>query len=64
MINQYSDQNPCVWRQQSDKEIYGVEKFLARTQAGRQQNDALKAAKHDRYGIVKQNKKGQKVVQR
>lgn len=35
VINQYSDENPCVWRQESDKQIYGVEKFLARTQAGR-----------------------------
>lgn len=51
-----------MWRQQSDKEIYGVDKFLARTQAGRAQHDALKAAKHDRFGIVKQTKQGHKVA--
>lgn len=34
-INQFSEENPCVWRLQNENEIKGADKFLKRAQAGR-----------------------------
>lgn len=64
VINQYSDPSECVWRQESNVEIKGMDKFLKRAAEGREQNETRKAAKDHRFGIVKQKKNGKKVVQR
>ena len=60
VINHFSDQNPPIWRLPSDQEVNGVDKFMKRAIEGREQNKALKAAKDDRFGVIKQTKTGHK----
>jgi hypothetical protein len=47
---------------QTLSQIKGTQKIVERMQAGRQQNIARKAAQEDRFGIVKQEKSGEKVA--
>ena len=52
-MNNFNNQNSCVWRNNSENKIKGVEKFVERSQAGREQIEIIAAAKDHRFGKVK-----------
>lgn len=53
-------ENGCVWRETQNEPVRGTDKFLERAKKGREQHQTRKAAKDDRFGIVKQTKTGKK----